>query len=224
MRAEVVVRPSVLAREDLSVQECRERLLREDSPSKPEAAEERCLILAFGIREVRAGRWPEARAGRTIAGARFRRCAAGGGHGERQPVLRRLRQPLVLEEHGREDELQVGRREAVARADEGHGLSEVRGERATAAKHPADEIAQRIGRGQGLHTLRPHEQAVGEVIDQVRADGGELANDVDTSVLERVARAEARELQEVRAADRTGAEDHPRWARASSSSSSPSSA
>jgi hypothetical protein len=40
VRAEVVVRPGVLAREDLSVQECRERLLREDSPSKPEAAEE----------------------------------------------------------------------------------------------------------------------------------------------------------------------------------------
>jgi hypothetical protein len=110
------------------------------------------------------------------------------------PVLRRLRQPLVLEEHGREDELQVRRREAVARADEGHGLSEVRGERASAAKQPADEIAQRVGRGESLHTLRPHEQAVGEMIDQVRADGGELANDVDTDTARALARADAREL------------------------------
>ena len=192
VRAEVVVRPRVVAREDLAVQKRRERLLREDASSKPEAAEERCLVLAVGIGEVaRVDRGQHARIGRSQehgSGA----ARPEEDDGERQPVLRRLLEPLLLEEHGREEELEVRCGEVRPRADEGDGLAEVRRERAPAAKRPAGEVAQRVRRGERLDALRPDEQAVREVVDQVRADAGKLANDVDPGILERVARADAR--------------------------------
>ena len=121
-------------------------------------------------------------------------------------MLGGLGETLVLEQDGREEELEVGRgRSAFVRT------------KATASPRfdvsgPRPRIAQltrfrRDSAVASVSTPRLDEQAVGQVVEQVRSHSGRLVRNVDPDGLELCTRADSGQLQRVRRADGAGAED-----------------
>jgi len=113
---------------------------------------------------------------------------------------------FLFEENGSEEELEVGRGELGSRAHERDGLSDVRRQRATAAKRPVREVPDRFGGRERRCSPRAGEDPTGEMIEEIRPDPRELVNDGDVRGLERLPRADPRELEQVRRPDCSRAE------------------
>ena len=134
---ELVVRARVVAREDLTVDERGERLLREHATREAKTSEQRCDVAPFRVGQVlRIDRRRDAGIRRSKEnGARAHRREQYDR--EREPVLARRLQPLLLEQHGREEELEVGRGEIGRGANERDGLAEVRRQRPASRAAPS---------------------------------------------------------------------------------------
>ncbi len=110
-----------------------------------------------------------------------------------------LSQPLVQVEHGRKQQLDVGSVEALAARDESSRLAHVRGEQPAPLEQQLDELRGLLGREQGLLARRVPEHDRHRVLAQVAPHAREIVN--------LTARADAGQQQDVRRADRAGAQD-----------------
>ena len=90
--------------------------------------------------------------------------------------------------------------------DECRRFPDVGRQRTSSEERPRRDVAHGLGRGERLHLARMHEQAICEVVEQVGPHAGKLVHDADACAFKRLARADSRELEEMRGAHGAAAE------------------
>ena len=125
-----------------------------------------------------------------------------------EAATHRLVQAVVVEAARHHVELQVGGVEAVAGPEEAAGLAEVRRHRPAARLLRLEQVAHRQELGQVGGAAGVEQPARHRVVLEVLADAGGVDADVDAHLAQVGARADAREHEDLRAADGAGRQDH----------------
>ena len=188
----------------------RERLCPEHAARELDAGEQHPRVVPLGVGQVARidlGR-------RAVVGGREPHLAHAPwlqeDRGDRHAVLRRRDRAFLLEEDGREEQLEVRRGRGRVQPDERCRLGDVRRQRTAAANEPGEEVARALRAEEGLR-VDGRQDAVREMVAQVPADPRERQQCVDPVALERLRRADPESIEQPRRVD--GARGEHRLAR-----------
>jgi hypothetical protein len=116
--------------------------------------------------------------------------------------------PFVLEDHRREDELEVRAWKPGPQRDKGRSLGHVGSQRPAPEEQVAREVERRVGAEERRGARRRRQQPADQVVLQVAPDAGEVVDWSDPHGLELAHGPDPRQEQQLRRAHGAGAEDH----------------